>query len=290
MRRAKLTGPLFTFILVSALLISTTAAPTKDCSYRDPIFGGTPMARNENGALSTAGVIVLESRAFVVGYDDERMNPLWACYRVYGTMQSGSGKSRAWKTDDRTEAQVSDNDYKHTAGDYDRGHMAPKSAMYHCYGQTAVDDTYVLSNACPQWHPFNDGPWGDLEDLVRNKYSVLFDEVWIIAGPIFDDSNGQEYLTKDTDHAAWAQKPVEIPDAFYKIIIDMEAGSPRALAFMIDHDEGYDYGSGETDKERLSGFLVSIDKIETTTGLDFLWLFDDALEASLESLTATCLW
>lgn len=248
------------------------------------------MARNENGALSTEGMIVLESRAFVIGYDDTRMNPLWACYRVYGTTQSGSGKSRTWKADDRTEAQVSDDDYKHTEGDYDRGHMAPKSAVYHCYGQTAVDDTYVLSNACPQWHPFNDGPWGDLEDLVRNEYGVRFDEVWIIAGPIFDDSNGQKYLTKDMDYTAWAQKPVEIPDAFYKIIIDMEAGSPRALAFIIDHDEGYGYGTGETIKERLSGFLESIDKIETATGLDFLWLLDDALEASLESLKVTSVW
>ena len=290
MQRAKLTGLLFTLILASGLLISTMAATTEDCSYCAAIFGGTPMARNENGALSTAGVIVLESRAFVVGYDDARMNPLWTCYRVYGTTQSGSGKSRAWKTDDRTGAQVSDNDYKHTAGDYDRGHMAPKSAMYHCYGQTAVDDTYVLSNACPQWHPFNDGPWGDLEDLIRNEYSVRFDEVWIIAGPIFDDSNGQEYLTKDTDHAAWAQKPVEIPDAFYKIIIDMDADCPRAVAFIIDHNEGYDYGLGETDNERLSGFIVSIDEIETATGLDFLWLLDDAIEASLESLKAISLW
>jgi len=292
MQRAKLAGLLFTTILASGLLISTMAATTEDCSYLDPIFGGTPMARNESGALSTAGVIVLESRAFVVGYDDARMNPLWTCYRIYGTTQSGSGKSRAWKTDDRTGAQVSDNDYKHTAGDYDRGHMAPKSAMYHCYGQTAVDDTYVLSNACPQWHPFNNGPWKALETLVREEYSKSksFDEVWIITGPIFDDSNGKEYLTKDTDHAAWAQKPVEIPDAFYKIIIDMEADCPRAVAFIIDHNEGYDYGLGETDNERLSGFIVSIDEIETATGLDFLWLLDDALEASLESQKATSLW
>ncbi len=256
----------------------------------DPIYGGIPLSANERGALTSAEIVVLPYRAFVVGYDEHRLNPLWVCYRIFRSDLSGSGTSRSWKADSRTAVAVTNEDYVHTQGDYDRGHMAPKAALFRCYGQDAVDDSYTLTNACPQRHPFNDGPWGDLEDLVRDEYSLRFDEIWVIAGPVFDDSNGRAYLVKDLAYADRPQKPVEIPDGFYKILIDLDHGIPRVLALLFDHHEGYSYGHGDTSEERLSGFLTSVDEIERVTGLDFLWTLPDPLEERLESLVATSMW
>lgn len=290
MRRTCHVALLFGVLLACVATFAAGARTSKDCTDCDPVFGGIPMLRTEHGAMTTEGFVALESRTFVVGYSDARMDPLWVCYRVYAVSQVGSPARRGWRIDNRTVSRVSDTDFKHTEGSYERGHIAPKSALYHCYGQAAVNDSFVLSNACPQLGDFNDGPWGDLEDLVRNEYSVRFEEVWIIAGPIFDDSNGREYLTKEADYSAWAQKPVEIPDAFYKIIIDIEAGSPRVLAFIIDHDEGYDYGEGEIGKHRLGGSLVSVDEIERQTGLDFLWTLEDTLEEDLEDDEPVQMW
>ncbi len=254
----------------------------------EPVYGGIPLASGPVGALSTASFVVLPSSAFVIGYSDTRMNPLWACYRVYGTTQSGSAKSCSWKTDPRTSAQIADGDYAHTLGDYDRGHMVPKAAMYRCYGQAAVAETYVLSNACPQLHRFNDRIWGDLEDLVREEYSQMYDEVWVTVGPIFDDTNGRACLTKDAEHAALEQKPIEIPDAFYAILVDVEDTTPRALAFIMAHEECST--SGATRRDRLAPFLRSIDEIEQRTGLDFMWLLDDQAEQQLETTAATAMW
>lgn len=262
-------------------------APAQICSS-EPVYGGISLAVDSLGARSTAGFVVLSSSAFVIGYSDIRMNPLWACYRVYATTQSGSAKSCSWDTDMRTSAKVADSDYVHTAGDYDRGHMVPKAAMYRCYGQAAVEETFVLSNASPQLHKFNDGIWGDLEDLVRDEYSLSCGEVWITVGPIFDDTNGHAYLAKDPEYWAFEQKPVEIPDAFYSILIDVEDGSPRALAFITKHEATA--GSNAARKDRLAPYLVSIDEIEKRTGLDFFWLLDDATEQRLESTAATALW
>jgi endonuclease G len=118
----------------------------------------------------------------------------------------------------------------------------------------------------------------------------MLDEVWVIAGPIFDDSDGQDFLAKDVEHADWQQKLVEIPDAFYKIIIDELDGEVRALAFIIDHSEGYGYGQGDSIIERLSGFLVSIDQIEAATGLDFLVELDGILEDNLERRAEETMW
>jgi hypothetical protein len=40
----------------------------------------------------------------------------------------------------------------------------------------------------------------------------------------------------------------------------------------------------------VSWFAVSIDDIEEQTGLDFLWMLNDAQEDLIEGATATVLW
>jgi len=162
--------------------------------------------------------------------------------------------------------------------------------MYHCYGSSAVYDTFQLSNVSPQSEELNNGPWKHLETLVRENYSISCDEVWVIAGPIFDDSNGQAYLAKDAAHCGNPRKPVEIPDAFYKIVIDEKDGEIRALAFIMESSEGYGYGEGNSIVERLSGYLVDIDEIEDRIGLDFLSDLDEAAEAELESDDTPSMW
>jgi len=279
--------PVATFLLVLLLAFVAVADSRQTCTDCHPVYGGYPEIQPDASLIS--GVVpILVNRTYVVGYGENRLNPLWVCYRIYGAAQIGSAPSHGWRIDRRTEARVSDSDYKHT--DYQRGHMAPKSAMYHCYGPGAVYDTFQLSNACPQLGELNNGPWGDLEDLVRENYSVTCEEVWIIAGPLFDDSNGRQLLTKDAEHSSSSQKPVEIPDAFYKIVIDEYGETLRVLALIIDNSEGYGYGAGNSIPERLSGFLVSIDEIEERAGLDFIWAMDETAEAELERAIAKQMW
>lgn len=279
--------PLAVLLTLVLCVVAALANSTKDCIDCDPVYGSYPNIQPST-TLITGAVPILVNRTYVVGYGEARMNPLWVCYRVYSTAQVGTAPDHGWRIDRRTEARVSDNDYKYT--DYQRGHMAPKSVMYHCYGPEAVYDTFQLSNACPQQGELNNGPWGDLEDRVRNDYPLLFEEVWVIAGPIFDDANGQKYLAKDAAHCNTPQKPVEIPDAFYKIVIDETEEGLRALAFIMDSSEGYGYGEGNSIVERLSGFLVSVDEIEDKTGLDFFWEFDEATQDALERDPAESMW
>ena len=275
---------LLTLVLFAVAVIANSPKECVDC---DPVYGSYPKVQSSTALVGGAAPILV-NRTYVIGYGEARMNPLWVCYRIYGVLQTGSAPDHGWRIDGRTEARVSDRDYTHTG--YQRGHMAPRSAMYHCYGADAVYDTFQLSNACPQLAEFNNGPWGDLEDRIRSNYALLFEEVWVIAGPIFDDTNGQEYLTKDAEHCSSPQKPVQIPDAFYKIIIDVLDGEIRTLAFIMDHSEGYGYGEGNSIVARLSGFLVSIDEIEARTGLDFLWDLEDTVEDALESVAANAMW
>ncbi|MFC2081918.1 DNA/RNA non-specific endonuclease [Candidatus Bipolaricaulota bacterium] len=222
-------------------------------------FGGCPV-----GAVD----LILDNVAYQVGYSDLRMNPLWVCYRVFAVPDPVShDRPSRFKIDYRTGAQVSHDDYTNTG--YDRGHMAPNAAIDYCYGRDAQLETFLMSNICPQTPALNRGVWATLEESVRD-WADAFDEVWVLTGPIFDSE------------AQLLSAGVEVPDAFFKIVIDEVAGTLRALAFLIPQDVSG--GSVPAD------YLTSVDEIEALAGFDFLADLDDDVEAGLEAEMPSVVW
>ena len=148
--------------------------------------------------------------------------------------------------------------------------MTLNYAIGSCYGASAQRETFFMSNIVPQEVKLNRRIWRLLEERVAKEYSMSFEEVWIITGPVYDDIREE------------LKSGVEIPDAFFKIIIDEQSGQPRALAFMIDQDVG---GS-----ERFSQFLASVDYIEGKTWLDFLAGLEDGWEDEIEGKKLRSVW
>ncbi len=153
----------------------------------------------------------------MVGYSEARRDPLWAAYRVkkvgkVGEQAENPDRKDNFRSDKRTTIRVVDGDY--TNSGYDRGHMAPSYAMGSRYGTNAQDESFFMSNMCPQKHSLNGGTWANLESCEADNFANAFEEVWIIAGPIF-----KEPVKKFSD------KNIQIPSAFYKIIIDEETGN-----------------------------------------------------------------
>ena len=74
---------------------------------------------------------------------------------------------------------------------------------------------------------------------------------------------------------------VEIPDSFYKIVVDKKEDTPRAPAFIIPQDI--------PSEAQFADYLTTIDEIETLTDLDFFWELEDTIEAQLEAAVET-LW
>jgi len=97
-------------------------------------------------------------------------------------------------------------------------------------------------------------------------------EVWVVCGPIFDS---------DIEKLA---SGVEIPDAYYKIIVDEKNGKVRALAFIMPQ------GVTTDEKNNLGKFLTSVDEIERQTGLDFLHELPDDVENRVEAEKAGTTW
>lgn len=222
-------------------------------------LGGFPTTKRK--------LLYLDNSSFRVGYDEELRMPAWVAYRLFDGKWHASGKRPdAFLPDSRLSAPVKSEDY--TGSGYDRGHLAPNSAIARCYGPEAQKETFVLSNIVPQKHSFNAGVWKNLEQREIGNYALRYGEVWIVAGPVF----GKKIHRTKTG--------LPIPEKLFKIIACFRGGKVYAIAFLMDQK-----ADGHFNK-----YLCSIDEIEELTGLDFLPKLTEEQQKILESRTASRAW
>ncbi len=227
-------------------------------------------------------ITVLDKGNFVVGYSEDFMNPAWVFYRIGPIADYRSFPSPGFSIDRDTESRVRHRDY--TNSGFDRGHMAPKFAMGSRFGAEGARSTFIMSNVCPQFHSFNDGQWGDLEEWIAGRkppratpenfirgWADEFEEVWVVVGPLFEEERDP------------LSSGVPVPSGFFCIVIDeQENGQPRSLAFIMPHVNQR--------VDDLTGFLTTIDDIEARAGLNFFHLLQDQVENAMERTRGEALW
>lgn len=211
---------------------------------------------------------ILERQAYVVSHDDNKKVPIWVSYHLTSEYLKGTAtRSDNFKADPdipkgkRAELE----DYKGSG--YDRGHIAPSADMLR--SQSINDESFLLSNMCPQAGSFNRGIWKNLEDIIR-EWAEKRESIWIIAGPVFNEG----YQTIGPNE-------VGVPQRFFKIVVSGEDCDFDAIAFVFPN---------EKEEDPLKNYIVSIDTIESETGLDFLNVLEDTLEEKIESTSAKELW
>jgi endonuclease G, mitochondrial len=253
------------------LLLASAAAAAEPCDT-DMIYGGLPRW----SARSREKITVLTNCAYIVGYSDVKKNPVWVAYHLrrlgpVGAHAKAPERKDSFRTDPRTAATVDDEAFDFANTKCDRGHMAPSYGIGSRYGANAQDETFFMSNMTPQKFSLNRGQWKKLEEMEADLFANGCEEVWVITGPIF---KGARQLIRKSG--------VEIPDAFYKIVIDEVNGRPRALAFIMEQST--------TSSRSMEPFLTSVDSIESLTGLDFLTELRNELEREIESFTPDQIW
>lgn len=143
---------------------------------------------------------------------------------------------------------------------YDKGHLAPSADM--CWSATTMNESFYMTNMTPQKPRFNRGIWKRLEDQVRD-WAVENDSVFVITGPVPDSA--MRTIGKDS---------VSVPPAFFKVIVDLKGPELKGIAFVMAN-------------KRLTGnltqYAVTIDSVETITGIDFFASLPDDEEVRLES-------
>ena len=150
---------------------------------------------------------------------------------------------------------------------YDRGHLAPANDMK--YSSLSMSESFLLSNISPQDPSFNRGIWKRLEQQIHN-WAIQYNKLVIITGPIL---NGEYY-------GAIGSNLVSIPKYYYKVIID-PTDYYRNIAFIIENKKSND---------NLQDFVVSIDSLESITGIDFFCELDEKEEETIESSISLSIW
>ncbi len=151
-------------------------------------------------------------------------------------------------------------DYSHSG--YTRGHMAPAGDM--AFSTEAMQESFFMSNMSPQLKECNSGIWKELEENVRD-WAFDDKELIVVSGPLFTNPNPRKI----------GKNKVAVPDAFFKILLDVRKPEIKSIAFRIPNAKS---------SVHLKEFAVSIDEIETETGFDFFdLLLDDEEEEIIES-------
>lgn len=254
-QRRRLRSRIFTPWRVIALIIVVlplSCAYLEDRQRAALITGGLPLNTSDSWKNSYR---VLRNSAFMVGYSDLRRSPVWVSYMLHPIAADQRyqkyPRPRSFTQDWRTLWPVEHQDYTHSG--YDRGHLAPNYAISLLYGRKAQLETFLMSNISPQKASLNRHLWQQLEEMIIKQFTHQHARINVITGPVFDDET--LYLP-----SAW----VEIPDAFYKIIIGLsEDGEIRTIySFLMPQDAG-EQGS-------IWRYAATLDEIEKVTGFDFI--------------------
>lgn len=206
-------------------------------------------------------------QALVSSYDRRLRNPHWVVEHITpASLASREGDRRhsSFVEDeavpDKFRARLKD----YFRSGYDRGHQVPAADCK--WSQKAMDETFFLSNMCPQvGEGFNRDYWAHFEDFCR-RLTDRYPSVRIVTGPLYlprrDPTDGKWY----TRYEMIGNPPsVAVPTHFYKVIFaeDGRVGGDVALgAFVLPN-------APIPNQKPITDFEVPLEAVERASGLEF---------------------
>lgn len=211
---------------------------------------------------------ILKRSNYTISYNRNWNQPNWVAWELNKNETKGrNNRNEEFTADpDLAEAyQVESYDY--SGSGYDRGHMCPAGDNH--FDAKAMNESFYMSNICPQNHELNAGKWNDLEIACR-KWANRYQQLFIVCGPIIDKRNGKR-IGKEHE--------IIVPEKFFKVILITSTQPARAI--------GYIFENNASEKPYKT---YSVDEIETITGIDFFPNLPDNIENMVESRYETKDW
>lgn len=207
---------------------------------------------------------------FCYEFDRSKMHTHWVAYRFDAiTRESNTTRSNAW-ADDPALPEAYQIGTGYFSG-YSRGHICPSADRL--YSVEANMQTFYMSNMSPQESSFNEGVWLQLEDLVRRcgRSSTFADTVYVVKGGTIADGQIRTYVQRSST------MKIAVPKYYFTALLSIKDGSYSSIGFLIEHNSA---NAGKTD---LSEFAMSIDKLESLTGINFFSNLPETTEEAVEA-------
>lgn len=202
---------------------------------------------------------IVRHNYLTLSYHEDYEQAEWVAYELKATHISNTNKERPYFIYDKKVKTKSANYRNYKGSGYDRGHLCPAGDRK--FNAQAYNETFLTSNISPQRHGFNSGIWNRLEQKTR-YWAKKDKHLYIVTGGIL--KKGLKTI---------GQENVAVPEQFYKILLDYSKPQIKAIAFLIPHKDS---------NAPLYEYVVSIDKIEQLTAIDFFPDLPDTVEIPLE--------
>lgn len=250
----------FGFFLLACKQIEQQPAAAKLNSNEVNFKASVQTNRDLNFYLPTSTTSqIVKHNYYTLSYNEKAEQAEWVAYELKKNYVKNSNFKRPYFIEDpKVRTQSADwRNYKKSG--YDKGHLCPAADME--FNINAYNDTFFTSNISPQNHEFNSGIWNRLEQKIR-FWAVKNDGLIVVTGGVLKGNL-----------KAIGLEDVIVPKYFYKIALSHSKGNYKMIAFLVPNEKS---------SKPIFDYVVSVDKIESITGIDFFPKLEDRLENSLE--------
>uniref|UniRef100_A0A8C6U9F9 Endonuclease n=1 Tax=Neogobius melanostomus TaxID=47308 RepID=A0A8C6U9F9_9GOBI len=242
-------------------IVTQPGRPSPQVPDSSPSGPASSVALMKYGFPSLSNIKTRQS--YVAAYDPRTRLPVWVLERLDSASISGQSDRR--KAEFREDPSVhefhraTNADFKGSG--FDRGHMA--AAANHKWSQSAMDDTFLLSNITPQNPDLNQHMWNRLEQMCRSL-TKQYRGVFVCTGPLFlpqRQTDGRLYVS----YQVLGKNHVAVPTHFFKVVIlELSDGQGVELRSYVMPNRPI------PEQTPLEHFLVPIETVERASGLLFV--------------------
>ena len=210
---------------------------------------------------------VVKYKGYTAHFNKELHIPNCVTYEITASEARGKGDRRGQFERDKSVAGCP-NWWDYRDSGYERGHMVPAGDMK--WSDEAMNETFYLTNVCPQDASLNGGVWNDIEIKVR-EWARRDKSLIVVTGPIM--GKNPKTIGQDVD--------IAVPEAFFKVILSPSTSPMKTIAFICPNRP-----CGGS----LSSYVVSVDEVEKRTGMNFFNVLPDDVENTIESTSNVHQW
>ena len=194
----------------------------------------------------------------------------WVCYQLHsGNRDEITYRYNRWYEDEDINAT-----YRITMEDYydinmDKGHLCPSQDRL-CSREQNKQTFLLGTNSHPEYHRHNITIWATVERWIKNKlnYASFRDTLYVVKAATIDD-----------DHIAGYTRRTKliIPEYWYTALLCVKDSVYKAIGVLTYHDNTRLVDANVYD------YCVSVDSLESLTGLDFFCNLPDSIEEAVEA-------